>query len=78
VAYDELIAHFTYAPYRRSTWNRAAEFWAESRLRGAPIADADVIIAAQAYHLGVVLVTRNRRHFAPFVPLGLQIEDWTK
>jgi len=39
-----------------------------------PIGERDMLIAAQAYALGAVLITRNVREFGA-VP-GLQVENW--
>ena len=47
---------------------------AELERRGTPIGNLDTLIAAHALSLDAILVTANRRHFAP-VP-GLKIEDW--
>jgi predicted nucleic acid-binding protein len=56
----------------------AAEFWAESRRRGMPTADAraldiDVILAAQVRDAGLplsdlVVATTNSKHLSQFVP----------
>jgi predicted nucleic acid-binding protein len=73
-----IIATLDYCPFDRQVWLRAADLWAELRRRGVPLQDADILIAAQALELGAVLATNNERHFSPFVPFGLRIEDWTK
>ncbi|MBI2900882.1 MAG: type II toxin-antitoxin system VapC family toxin [Planctomycetes bacterium] len=44
------------------------------RRKGTPIGDLDVLIAAHALALGLVLVTNNVREFAR-VP-GLRVENW--
>jgi predicted nucleic acid-binding protein len=49
---------------------------AKTRVVGAPIADADLLIAAQALQLRVALVTDNEKHFEVFKPLGLVVENW--
>lgn len=76
--FERLALKLHYLEFDRATWEKAAELWMETREQGAPIADADLLIAAQAVRQGAVLVTNNERHFLPFGPLGLRIEDWTK
>lgn len=44
----------------------------ESRAKGTPIGFADIAIAATAKHHGLVVLTRNLKHFAP---LGVQAHD---
>ena len=47
----------------------------ELESKGTPIGPLDTLIAAQARHLGLVLVTRNLREFKR-VP-SLRVESWT-
>ena len=55
-------------------WNRAAYLWAESRRQGKPHDDdGDLLIAAQAYLLGAVVVTRNTRDY---IDLQISVENW--
>jgi tRNA(fMet)-specific endonuclease VapC len=75
--FDAITADLACAGLDRGAWLRAAELWAFSRDAGAPIEDADLLVAAHASELPAVLVTLNTRHFALFRPLGLQLEDWT-
>jgi len=76
--FERLTGQFVYRAFDRSVWVRASAFWAALRTQGMPLPDADILIAAHAFELDSVLVTNNERHFAPFVAMGLQIEDWTK
>lgn len=76
--FKRLVAKLRYTEFDLRVWDRASEFWAHSRRVGMPLQDADILIAAQAYEVQAVMVTNNERHFAPFVAMGLQIEDWTK
>lgn len=48
---------------------------ADLRARGTPIGAYDVLMAGQAIHRGVTLVTANVREFSRVQ--GLQWEDWT-
>ena len=70
------MSKMAYIPFGRSTWSKAAELWAHSRTAGAPIADADILIAAQAVELEATLVTDNEKHFEVNKPLGLMVENW--
>jgi predicted nucleic acid-binding protein len=69
-----------YVPLTDDALRFAAELWAQSRRTGRPTADAtaldiDVLLAAQALRLGnpALVVTRNPKHLAQFVPAQL----WT-
>ncbi len=69
---DELCELLEYLPLDTETLRKAAEFWADSRLRGNPTAadialDGDVILAAQAAMVGGTIVTTNRSHLSQFV-----------
>lgn len=74
---DAFQRTLTTCPVTSSILMRAAEMWAETRNRGKPTAhpkslDADMIIAAQAEHIGAVLATSNAKHFVDFV----DARDW--
>ena len=69
---DELTQSLDYLPLDTRTLRRAAELWAEARLRGLPTApdsalDIDVILAAPALAVGGTVVTTNPRHLERFV-----------
>lgn len=54
----------------------AAERYAQLRHRGTPVDDIDLLIAGIALEHGLVLVTRNRRHFDRVE--GLTVADWSE
>ncbi|MFQ5853119.1 MAG: PIN domain-containing protein [Candidatus Binatia bacterium] len=57
-----------------AAWDRAAHLWAECRRQGKPHDDdGDLLIAAQAYLLRAVVVTRNTRDFTDF---QITVENW--
>jgi len=64
IAYDESAARF-YGATR-----------AHLEKKGTPIGSMDLMIAAHALSLGLIVVTNNVREFKR-VP-GLKVEDWTK
>jgi len=69
---DEIGKFFDYLPLDTDTMLRAAELWADARLRGRPTApdqslDGDVILAAQALGVNGIVVTNNRKHLSQFV-----------
>lgn len=73
---DQLAADIGYLPLTTAAMRNAAQFWAEARRRGQPMADpraldGDVILAAQAslvadHDEDVVIATKNVRHLARF------------
>ena len=75
---DFLKVNLGFQPLNTPTMLKAAEFWAQARLRGYPSAhhlrlDADVILAAQAASLileghNVVIATDNVSHLIHYVP----------
>jgi predicted nucleic acid-binding protein len=52
----------------------AAEIYADRKVRGMPIDDADLLIAAQCVANDYTLVTHNTKHFVNI--RDLQLEDW--
>ena len=56
--------------------DRAAEIYADLRRRGAPIGDADILIAATALENDSVLATNNENHFSRIT--DLKIDNWSK
>ena len=72
---DEEFKNVLYwAPVSDATWDRAAHLWAECRRQGKPHDDdGDLLIAAQAYPLGAVVVTRNTKDFTD---LQISSENW--
>jgi len=59
-----------------SAWETAADIYAESRKRGLPIEDTDIIIAAFCIVNDHTLVTNNKSHFENID--GLKFVDWSK
>ncbi|MBI5301450.1 MAG: hypothetical protein HY868_04880 [Chloroflexi bacterium] len=68
-----MIPKFVWHEVEPQDWARAAQLWSQRELDGRPIADADVLIAAQVKRLGAILVTDNEKDFDD---LGLQVENW--
>ena len=73
---DQLAAFCRYLPVSTTMWRRAAEFWADARLRGLPTAgstalDADVLVAAQAAEVSATVVTNNPGHIKRWVPVRI-------
>lgn len=69
---DQLAESCEYVPLQTTMMRKAAQLWAEARIRGKPTApddtlDADPILAAQALHVQGVVVTENVRHLEQFV-----------
>jgi len=69
---DELKSTLVYMPITTSAMLLAAEFWAELRRSGNPVADpkeldCDVILAAQAHQVGAVVATDNVGHLSRLV-----------
>ena len=77
-SYAALRRSLRYVAFERDAWRKAAELWAHSRKAEAPIADSDILIAAHAITLDAILITANERHFRPFEPAGLRVENWTQ
>jgi predicted nucleic acid-binding protein len=73
---DQLSADIGYLPLSTAAMRKAAEFWANARRQGQPVADpkaldGDVILAAQAALIAddgedVVIATTNVGHLARF------------
>lgn len=53
---------------------KAADVYAALKQRGAPIGDADILIAASCLVHGFAVVTNNESHFVR-IP-GLRVENW--
>ena len=62
-------------PYPVEAAEDYGQIRAELKRRGAPIGGNDLLIAAHARSLGLVLVTNNMREFSR-VP-GLKVENWS-
>jgi predicted nucleic acid-binding protein len=66
--------HLDVRPLDEATVILAADLRAEWKTRGTPVGYRDGLIAATAKAHGLVLVTRNVRHFDHVA--GLKIENW--
>ncbi len=75
VTLENLASQFAWCDTVLADWETAARMWAEREQRGRPIADADVLIAAQAQRLKAILVTDNEKDFDM---LDVSIENWRK
>jgi predicted nucleic acid-binding protein len=69
---DILKADLIYTPITTAHMLKAAELWADSRLKGQPTADpkeldCDVILAAMALDSGAIVATENVGHLARYV-----------
>jgi tRNA(fMet)-specific endonuclease VapC len=53
----------------------SAEIYAESRKKGTPVDDIDLLIAGVAMANNLVLITHNQKHFGKVK--GLELADWT-
>jgi tRNA(fMet)-specific endonuclease VapC len=73
-AFDFLMQHLHALDYPASAAGDYAEVRATLKSQGAPIGPNDLLIAAHARFLGLILVTNNTREFQR-VP-GLKIENW--
>lgn len=56
-------------------WSRFSRLKAAQMSLGRPVADLDLLIAATALSMGLILATLNFRHFA--LVEGLSVEDWS-
>ena len=55
---------------------KAADIYDELRRAGKLVEDADILIAATAMKLGMIVVTDNIEHFKRIK--GLKVENWLK
>lgn len=75
-AVQELASRIACLPFDRAAAMRYGEVRACLELRGRPVADADLRIAAICLATDRTLVSGNDRHFTR-IP-GLRYENWTK
>jgi tRNA(fMet)-specific endonuclease VapC len=76
VALDEYLRHVEVLDYPEDASMDYAQIRAELKLRGCMIGANDLLIAAHARSLGLILVTNNTREFGRVQ--GLKIENWTE
>ena len=74
-ALEHLVGELVWCDVLRDDWEIAAEKWAARMTHGAPIEDADLLIAVQAKRSGATLVTDNEKYFDG---LGVKVENWRK
>jgi len=72
----ELCTIIPVRPLDASVAKQYGRIRSELEKRGSPIGACDLLIAAQALSLGLVLVTSNVREFARIE--GLRIENWAE
>ncbi len=73
VTLEHLASQLAWCDVIQEDWEQAAWMWVERAKSGRPIADADVLIAAQAKRLEAILVTDNEKDFDG---LGITVENW--
>lgn len=71
--YNVLAATWERLEVVGSDWETASDLWAARHRAGAPITDADLLVAVTALKTGATLVTNNINHFGG---LGLTLENW--
>jgi tRNA(fMet)-specific endonuclease VapC len=76
IALDHFLLPLTIIPFDETAAGPYGEIRTYLESQGAPIGAMDLMIAAQAQSLGLIVVTNNVREFSR-VP-NLAIEDWTK
>jgi predicted nucleic acid-binding protein len=69
---DKILPQLQLITLQDEDWLQAAEFWAEARRQGRQLADIDLLIAALAYRLSAVIVSRD----TDFDVLPVKREDW--
>ena len=73
-AFTEFCEASEVVPVERQDLERAAQIWADLKLNGQLMSDADIIIAATAHRRGLAVVSHNLAHFSRIA--GLQVVDW--
>jgi tRNA(fMet)-specific endonuclease VapC len=71
---SEVLPRFRILPFGLEAAGRAGDIRAELELRGQPIGLEDILIGATALANGLVMVTRNLKHFERID--GLLVESW--
>lgn len=60
LVYDQRIRpQFQWIPVIEADWRQAAQFWAETVMRGKQLADVDLLLAAVAHRLGGIIVSAD-------------------
>ena len=73
-AVADVFPYVTVLPIDKEVAVPAGDLRAEWKTRGTPVGYGDGWIAATAKHHGLILVTRNVRHFDHVA--GLRVENW--
>jgi tRNA(fMet)-specific endonuclease VapC len=73
-AFDRFCSGSELLPLDEGIAARAADVYAELKVKGELIGDADILIAASALVNGLVIVTNNEAHFRRI--RGLSVENW--
>jgi tRNA(fMet)-specific endonuclease VapC len=73
--FEALFATFQWQNLTFRDWSLAATLWAQRRVQGMPVSDADLLIAVFARIRNAILVTNNEKDV---VGLGVVIENWTE
>lgn len=73
---DSLALHLAVLEWPQPAAKHYAEIRLDLKKRGAQLGAADLMIAAHARALGMVVVTNNTKDFGRVK--GLQVENWTK
>lgn len=71
--FEALYATFLWQDYTRDDWALAADLWSSRRAQGAPVNDADLLIAVFARNRNATLISDNVKDFAG---LEVSIENW--
>jgi predicted nucleic acid-binding protein len=66
-------AMISYYEATKVIWDEAVRLWVMSTKHNTMPGDKDILIAAFAFQLGAIVVTRNVRHFTIF---QLSVENW--
>ena len=71
--FERLTSKLTWSDVEQKDWDEAARLWADREKAGAPIQDADLLIAVLTKRLRAILVTDNEKDFRD---LGVRVENW--
>lgn len=73
--FESFVTENRVIPLTLQTINIAAEIYADTRQKGTPVDDIDILIASTAIENDWLLITHNRKHFEKID--RLEIEDWS-
>ncbi|KYC36046.1 twitching motility protein PilT [Scytonema hofmannii PCC 7110] len=73
-AFEQFCTNNIILPLTDEIVVQAADIYAELRRKGAPIGDADILIAASAMVNSMAIVTNNQSHFCQIS--GLTVYNW--